>query len=199
MKKIFTLYIAYFTLAVIIQGCCGNVKCISYVDLKGGTIRLNVNGVYQQTGTFNITADTLNAQLDFLRDFISYRQENFSLLGTAYAFKCDQCQNGERGLKDKVRNITITGNQLYRGVAPGGSLNTFFKFAGSDITYSISRLIPLDSLRYSMNNYGSLVVSPFRLVSGSKPGNALLHKLNMKLEFESGKIINAPTPDFSWN
>jgi hypothetical protein len=199
MKKIISLYVAYFTIAVLIEGCCGNIKCIPYVDLKGGTIRINVNGIYQQTGIFNITTDTLNAQLDFLRDFISYREEKFSLLGTAYAFKCNQCSNGESGLKDKVRNITLTGNQVYRGVAPGGSLNSFFKFAGNDITYGISRLIPLDSLRFSMNNNGSLVVSPFRLASGLKPGNAFLHKLNMKLEFESGKIINAPTPDFSWN
>ena len=200
MKKAIILYIAYFTLSVIIQGCCGNIVCIDYVDVKGGTLRVNVNGIFQQTGNYSVTGDTIRIELDFLREFIARQERPISLMGTAYATTCQQCVNGERGLKDKVIRITLTGNQPYQGVSAGSPLNSFFKTKESDNDYSnIPRLTSLDSLGYLMNNFGSRVVRPFYIFSGTKPGNLLPHQLNLKLEFESGKVINALSPDFTWN
>lgn len=200
MKKVFILYIAYYTLAVVLQGCCGKADCIPYFNFTGGVLRVSVNGNYEQTGTHVLVGvDTLRTELDFIREYIAQSSTNFQLLPGAYAFQCDVCDNGDLGLKDKVRGLTLTSNQPYNGVAAGGSLNNFFKLEEQELYTTNNIFVRLDSLGYVMNQGGTRNRNPYRIISGVKPGNPLLHKLNLKLEFESGKILNATSPDFSWN
>jgi hypothetical protein len=198
MKKVIILYLAYLG-AAIIQGCCGNVECIPYVDLKAGVMRLYAGNGYQQTGTYTLAgADSLRTELDFIREFTGQSTAPpIRVIPTAMAFKCDVCANGERGLRDKIKTVLFSSNQPYNGMAAGSSLNAFFRVQKS--TTSALTYFPLDSLAYYMNNSGTFITQPYKIISGTKPGNLLFHKLNMKLEFESGKVINAPSPEFSWN
>lgn len=200
MKKAIILYFGYVVLATIIQGCCKNAKCIDYVNLKSGLLRVKINGVYQQNGSYSTTVDTLDMQLDFVREFIVYEQPRVQLFSSAYATKCDVCQDGERGLKDKIRAIQLTSNQAYQGTPAGSNLNTRFGFYDTDYNSATARLKPLDSLQFFMNkeNY-AISLWPIRMASANKPGNALPHTLNIRLEFESGKIVNAASPEFTWN
>lgn len=200
MKKVFILTIAYYTIAVVLQGCCGKADCIPYFNLSGGVLRVSVNGQYQQTGTHVLVGvDTLRTELDFIHEYIAQSGPGFQLMPGAYAFQCESCDNGDRGLKDKVRGLTLTSNQPYNGIAAGGSLNNFFKLEEQEL-YAINTIyVRFDSLGYVMNQGGTRNGNPYKIVSGVKPGNPLLHKLNLKLEFESGKVLNAVSPDFSWN
>ncbi|MBL7726721.1 MAG: hypothetical protein JNM68_03500 [Dinghuibacter sp.] len=200
MKKAILLYLGYVVVATIIQGCCGNANCISYVELKNGLLRVKINGVYQQTGSYSTTVDTLDMQMDFTREFIAYEQPRVQLMNSAYATKCDMCENGERGLKDKIKTILLTSNQAYLGSPAGNSLNNLFKFYDVATGNITPRLIPLDSLGFFMNRgHNRINLAPVRMASGTKPGNGLPHTLNIRFEFESGKIVNAVSPEFSWN
>jgi hypothetical protein len=200
MKKAIILYFAWLTIAVVLQGCCGKIECIPHIDLRGGVLRVYANGSYVQNGTHNITgADTLKTELDFLREFISKASPGIQLIQSASAFQCNVCTNGEYGLRDKVVKLSLTSSQPYNGIGAGSNLNGLFRLA-DERTYSSSTVyMPLDSLGHLMNNGGSRSVQPFRVISGTKPGNLLQHKLTLKLEFQSGKVINAPSPDFVWN
>jgi hypothetical protein len=200
MKKIAILVFVYYFTAVVIS-CCPKPDCIPYISLKSGVVRLFVNGNYQQIGNFTFPAgtDTVRCEVDFIREFLSKQTtQPAGLISTAYAFSCSTCNNGEQGLRDKIRRITLTSTQPYNGIAAGSSLNAFYRF-GVNAAINIQPIYrSLDSLAVFLNQ-GTTATFPVYIRSGIKPGNSNTHRLQMRFEFESGQSFTAPSPDFVWN
>ncbi len=175
-KMIFTFLLASGTLA-----CCDE-NVLPFWDIL--EFELSVSDTQGNISIDNqVMTDTL--VLTYLPE-IEFVASNFSVFSNSlYAFTpCSR--DGEDGIKDPISKITITSNNPFNNFESEASLNQIVEVFG--ISIDSFQLIP-------QRAFGGEI--DFLIVE--KPVNNNTHKFTMKMEFDSGTIIEKTTEEITWN
>ncbi|MCC6724264.1 MAG: hypothetical protein IT258_07100 [Saprospiraceae bacterium] len=110
------------------------------------------------------------------------------LINSAYATSCEE--PGDDGLKDEIASFIVTSNSDFNGIEPGGSLNEKLAVYGRK---------PLEQWISSSASWMFSYDRMVELIFIEKPEASSTHIFTVKIEMESGKIIEQNTDEIQWN
>lgn len=142
------------------------------------------------------SATELRATLQLQLDYIAQRPPSASFLGQAQAFQC--ADEGSKGLKSAVTEVTLTSTGLFNGQAAGQSLNTFVRCA----SLNNPTAFPLAQLADSLNNKRWQLYqlgAPLVLRISPKPTDNDRQQFQVRLRVAGGQELTQSTPAIIWN
>ncbi len=158
-----------------------NIKTIELI-LKDKNRTVIENGIVQ--------GDSLMIEILFSADFVLEKDRNFQIgiIPTANATSCES--PGDYGLQDVVKKIEITSNSDFNTIERGNSLNEIIEVNGYkkvDEWAAISNSWEFNAMHF---NY---------FLFKDRPMIGSSHIFKVKIELESGRIIEQETEQIKWN
>lgn len=136
-----------------------------------------------------IEGDSIQLRINFSPEFVeSGFYNSFSLINSTYATKCQA--PGYEGLQDQIINFTTTSNSIFNEFEADESLNSIIRVQGE---------LTIDEWISDSENWNYDVINQADLTITEKPLTSQTHEFKIKIEFESGKILESKSEEIQWN
>lgn len=166
-----------------------------YYNIAGLIVSPSGSGYIKVDEGIAVSVDTIYLTYKMTPDCVAFTAPvSVGFLNTAYACSCADC--GYKGLKSKIKSITLTSDAKYNDTLPAGtSLNQIFKVHDWSYYNAYSR-VALDTVKQKMNE--GYQYFDLKLSAVAKPISTATHRFSLTMEMENGSKITAVTKSITW-
>lgn len=191
-KAIFTVLFSMGLLLNLAFECCPDN---SHWNLDSFDIHVyNYRNGQRATASSQIVSDTLALQLYLKAHFMADVMPSNPLISTCQATSCDP-YGGEKGMKDEIAQVVISGNTYTNGQLSSQSLNAMALLDGFPVSLWLARKTYNEL--FVKNLYTDMCL--LNILLTQPPTDKPIHDISITFIMKSGAIVQAITPKIIWD
>lgn len=171
--------------------CC---QKLSYWNLHSFYINVyNYENGQKTTNSSRIVTDTLALHLYLNAEFMADMMPMNPLMSNCQATSCDP-YGGEKGMKDEIGQVIISGNTYVNGQRSSQFLNADALIDGQPISTWLGNKVYNSTFLVA----GHPSIAEMNILLTNRPTDKPIHDISVAFVMESGKVIQAITPKITW-